>query len=453
MPVAELLGIAVGSVLLAIGAVAIVAWMLRRQHAERLLALFGVSCALYAMRLLASQPAVRLTLGGTPVAWQYVVAIVTYGINVPIGLFFEALIGRGWRGSIRRLWQLQAAYAIAATIVDLLTRPFVAMPANSPIVLLAAPVALANVWLYRERLPPLFRSRAVGIAAAALLLFMINENLGRPIEPAVNTEPIGILLFVTALGYAVVGTVLRGEAELAAVQRELATARQIQESLLPRDAPRVRGIDVAVRYRPMTAVAGDLYDFVGLGPSRLGILVADVAGHGVPAALVASMVKLAFSTHAQDAGDPAAVLAAMNRVLCRHVERSFVTAVYAVVDTERATLTVANAGHPSLLVGRRDGRVDEVDERGLVLGFLDPTPYASRELPLSPGDRILMYTDGVSEAQNPRGEFFDEDRVRRWLARDGEAASISDAALRDLGRWRGAEGFDDDVTFVFARVL
>lgn len=450
MSAAELLGIAIGCVLLALGATAILAWALRRSSAH-LLGLFGICCALYGLRLLASEPSVCAALGISRDAARYIVAIVTYAINVPIGLFVEALIGPGWRSSVRRLWQAQAAYAVVATLIDLSTRPLTAMPLNSPIVITGVAIALVNVWACRDRIPPLFRNRAILAGATTLMLFALNENLGRPVAPNVNLEPIGMLAFVAALGYAVVGTVLRGEAELVAVQRELDTARRIQESLLPREAPRVQGLEVALRYRPMTAVAGDLYDFAVLGPSRLGILVADVAGHGVPAALVASMVKLAFATQSAEAHDPAALLTSMNRVLCRHVERAFVTAVYAVVDTARATVTSANAGHPSLLVGRADGRVEAIDERGLVLGFFDQAPYANAERPLFAGDRILLYTDGVPEAQNAHGEFFDSDRLRAWLTRDGDAASIAESALRDLRRFRGADGFDDDVTLVVAR--
>jgi len=387
MSAAELLGIAIGCVLFALGAVAVLAWVQRRRSADRLLGLFGICCALYALRLLASQPTVRDAFGFSSAAASYVVAIVTYVINVPIGLFVESLIGPGWRLSIRRLWQAQAAYAVAATVVDLFLRPFTAMPANSPIVIAGVVVALVNLWVYRDRIPPLFRNRAILAGAIVLMLFALNENFGRPVVPRVNLEPLGMLTFVAAVGYAVVGTVVRGEAELVAVQRELETARQIQESLLPREPPRVEGLDVALRYRPMTAVAGDLYDFV----------------------------------------------------------------VYAVVDTARATLTVANAGHPSLLLGRADGRVEPIDERGLVLGFFEQAPYANAERPLAAGDRLLIYTDGIPEAQNPRGEFFDTDRLRAWLAGGGDAASIADAALRDLRRWRGTDGFDDDVTLVVAR--
>ena len=123
-----------------------------------------------------------------------------------------------------------------------------------------------------------------------------------------QVEPLGMLVFILCLGHAVVRSVIRAEAELAGVQRDLETARRIQSSLLPRQIPSHAGLDVAVRFVPVTAVAGDIYDFVQLGPARLGILVADVSGHGIPAALVASMVKVAFSAQIHDAIRPGSSL-------------------------------------------------------------------------------------------------------------------------------------------------
>jgi serine phosphatase RsbU (regulator of sigma subunit) len=210
---------------------------------------------------------------------------------------------------------------------------------------------------------------------------------------------------------------------------------------------------MAVRYVPMTAVAGDLYDFANLGPSGVGMLVADVSGHGVPAALVASMVKLAFSTQVDKAHDPAQVLTGMNRSLCGQLEQGFVTAIYVVVDMERRTITVANAGHPPLMIGRSDGSIEEVHEHGLMLGFTDEASYANTEIDLRDGDLILLYTDGVTEARNAAGEFFDGERVQRWLRSAGsdDVRQFADGALRDLNHWCGQASFDDDVTFVAAR--
>lgn len=162
-----------------------------------------------------------------------------------------------------------------------------------------------------------------------------------------------------------------------ALNRELATARQIQNGLLPSQMPDVSKVDLAVCYQPMTAVAGDFYDFALLGPDRIGVLVADVSGHGIPAALVASMVKVAFSTESAHTTNPAEVLTGMNRTLCGNMERSFVTAAFAVIDSARGTLSYANAGHPPLLLARSGDDVRACEEHGLMLGVFPQATYAN----------------------------------------------------------------------------
>lgn len=454
MSLTELIGGAIGCTMLALGIASVLAWTLRRPRGDRMLLWFGVWCGLYGARLIAAQEAYVAPLGGTPIGWKYFRACVTYAINVPIGLFVEALIGPGWKHSIRRVWQVQAVVAVGAIIVDLAVgKPRAAMPVNSPLLLMAIIIGIANLVVSYERISPLFKSRAIAIGGLLALVFVLNENLNQPVAHGISIEPIGVFAFVISLGYSVVAHVFRQETELVAVQRELETARQIQTSLLPRDLPHAPGLDIAVRYLPMTAVAGDLYDVIDLGASRIGVLVADVAGHGVPAALVASMVKLAFSAQADDAHDPARVLTAINRILCRHVESTYVTAIYAVIDTDQRTIRVANAGHPPLLVGRADRRVVQSEEHGLLLGILPDASYASSQIDLRDGDCVLLYTDGIPETQNARGDFLDMDRIRGWLASPDarDAGGFADAALQQLRRWRGGAAFDDDVTFVVAR--
>jgi sigma-B regulation protein RsbU (phosphoserine phosphatase) len=454
MPVTELLGGAIGSMLFALGGASVVTWAVHRRRHERVLLFFGLWCALYGARLISEQPTITTAIGGPDRSRLYFQAFVTYIINVPIGLFFEAIIGRGWKGSVRRVWQVLAIYAAGAVVTDLVVgRPRAAMPLNSPLILIAISLALVNSWMFRDRLSPTMKSRAIGAGAIVMLFFVVNENLRRPIVPSVQLEPIGVFAFVAALGYGVVGSVFRQEAELVAVQRELETARRIQSGLLPRAVPELPDLEIAARYLPMTAVAGDFYDFVTLSESRIGILVSDVSGHGVPAALVASMVKLAFAAQAEHASNPAAVLGAMNRMLCHHADGTFVTAIYAVIDTSSRTVTLACAGHPSLLVGRSDGTLVESTERGPMLGLSLDASYAVERIDLRDGDRLLLFTDGIPEAQNPGGEFLDTDRIAEWLiSGDGDASEFADSMLVALRRWRGAPSFEDDVTFVVARV-
>src|SRR5215472_5789200 len=133
--------------------------------------------------------------------------------------------------------------------------------------------------------------------------------------------------------------------QLLTIQKELETARLIQQSILPETVPRIDGLDIAARYVPMAAVAGDFYDFIVVDNKHIGILIADVSGHGMPAALIASMLKIAFAAQAGCAADPAQVLNGLNRVLCGKFQQHYVTAAYVYVDMERRTLSYGGAGH------------------------------------------------------------------------------------------------------------
>ena len=450
----ELAGIFIGVTLLVLGAVAVIAARLRLRRGSATLVTFGLWCGLYGARLLASQPVVRATVGGDPHHWSRFVAFVTYTINVPITFFVQSLVGPGWRRSVRWLIATVVSVGVVAIATDLIVGPGTADKANSWLVLVATTVGLANIVyasVVRGVRTPL-TDPVVAVGGIVLLLFVINENVGEIVLPRLDIEPIGVLVFILCLGYAVSRSAFRAEADFVGVQRELETARQIQSSLLPRQVPRPAGLDVAVRYVPMTAVAGDLYDFIEIGPSALGILVVDVMGHGVPAALVASMVKLAFAAQADRAQDPAAVLTGMNQILCRHLDGSYVTAVYAVVDIAERRVTLGNAGHPPALFDGRGGSTPPPkQEHGLVLGFVPQAQYTNTVIePFAAGDRMLLYSDGVTDARDRAGSFFERDRLARWLAHTGSANAdgLADIALDQLTRWTGRQQFDDDVTFV-----
>jgi phosphoserine phosphatase RsbU/P len=169
----------------------------------------------------------------------------------------------------------------------------------------------------------------------------------------------------------------------------------------------------------------------------------------VPAALIASMVKVALAAQAEHASDPAAVLAGMNRILHGNLERGFVTAAYIYIDGKAATY--ASAGHPPLLVWREEeGRIEEVRQESLPLGRFRRAEYRNEELRLASGDRFLLYTDGVTEALSPAGEPFGDERLREHLASSGAL----DPLLGRLAEWTGrepGEPLDDDVTLVVAQ--
>jgi sigma-B regulation protein RsbU (phosphoserine phosphatase) len=242
--------------------------------------------------------------------------------------------------------------------------------------------------------------------------------------------------------------------QLMAIRNELETARQIQLSILPREIPQIAGLDIAARYIPMSGVAGDFYDFLVIDEKRIGILIADVSGHGMPAALIASMLKIAFAAQTAHAGDPAEVLAGLNQALCGKFQGHYVTAAYALIDTEKRALTYAGAGHPPLLLREgASGNVQRVLENGLFLGYFPFAKYSAVEIPFQEDDRLVLYTDGIPEMTGESEEQFGEARLKEFIGshRAGRAANFVDDLLDTMSQWsnRSADPEpDDDVTLL-----
>ena len=253
--------------------------------------------------------------------------------------------------------------------------------------------------------------------------------------------------------------VLRGiraqlASQLQTIQSEMNTARQIQLSILPREIPAIKGLDISARYLPMTSVAGDFYDFIAIDEKRIGILVADVSGHGMPAALISSMLKIALDGQTKHATDPARVLDGLNRALCGKFQGHFVTAVYVVVDTERECLLYAGAGHPPLiLMDHSTGEAHDFLENGLFLGYFPDASYTAMEIPFKAGDYGVLYTDGIPEMTDPSDEQFGLERLKQFLQdnHDLSAGQFVDALLDELSRWSdlasGREA-EDDITLL-----
>jgi sigma-B regulation protein RsbU (phosphoserine phosphatase) len=253
--------------------------------------------------------------------------------------------------------------------------------------------------------------------------------------------------------------VLRGMREelasqLQTIQRELDTARQIQLSILPREIPAIPGLDIAARYIPMTSVAGDFYDFIVIDEKRIGILVADVSGHGMPAALISSMLKIALGSQTGCASDPALVLTGLNNALFGKFKGHFVTAAYVFIDMEKQTLRYAGAGHPPIILrDRAAAATRDFMENGLFLGYFPEVKYTSVELPFKPGDWGVLYTDGIPEMTNLSDEQYGVDRCKDYLETNHglSAGQFVDSFLDELSRWSdSASGREpeDDVTLL-----
>ena len=242
--------------------------------------------------------------------------------------------------------------------------------------------------------------------------------------------------------------------QLLAINNELELARQTQLSILPKDTPRLPGLEIAARYMPMSAVAGDFYDFVMVDEKHVGILIADVSGHGLSAALVASMLKSALPAQLPHASDPARVLSGLNQALFGKFEAHYVTAAYVFVDMANNTVSYAGAAHPPLLWWHaKTQHASECLENGLMLGPFRDSTYSAMTFALEKGDEIILVTDGILEARDSSGDQFGMDRLRTTIESNHalSANAFADALLAGLSTWSETTigpGQTDDITLI-----
>lgn len=277
------------------------------------------------------------------------------------------------------------------------------------------------------------------------------DNLGGARWLDTDLEPYGFAVLLATLGYVAARRTLQREEQLIEIQRELSLARNIQLSLLPGEFPADSSFQVAALYVPMRSVAGDFYDFVVAEEHCAGLLIADVSGHGVPAALIASMVKMAALSQRGQAAHPGLVLAGMNRALFGNTQGQYVTAAYVHLDAERGALCYAAAGHPPILL-LRAGQVSEIAENGLLLAAVDNVAYSELELPVEAGDRLVLYTDGMVEARNGAGQMFGETALIDAV-KSTAAMAAKDAAkeiVQSVRAWAPRQ--DDDLTILVCDV-
>ncbi|MGC2718396.1 MAG: SpoIIE family protein phosphatase, partial [Candidatus Acidiferrales bacterium] len=242
--------------------------------------------------------------------------------------------------------------------------------------------------------------------------------------------------------------------QLVEINTELEMARQIQLSILPSGTPNIRGMEIVARYIPMTSVAGDFYDFIVADEKHIGILIADVSGHGLPAALIASMLQVALTAQSGHASEPSQVLAGLNHALCGKFQQNFVTAAYVYVDLEKKVLKYAGAGHPPVLIWRKSaGAASQLLENGLVLGQFEEATFDSIQIPIEAGDRFVLYTDGILESCNPAGDEFGTDRFLKFMDANTALTTgpFADAVLLEIARWLEqppGEGHKDDISLL-----
>ena len=235
---------------------------------------------------------------------------------------------------------------------------------------------------------------------------------------------------------------------------EQADAQAIQRALLPAALPSVAGVGLAARWEPALAFGGDCYDALRLTDTHLAISIADVCGKGLPAALLMSNLLASLRAFAASERAPRDVVTSVNRALCRQKDlRRFVTLFYALYDSTTRVLTYTNAGHNPPLVLRRDGSCERLPIGGTVTGIFDEGTFEEGKVTLEPGDRLVLYTDGITEARSATGDEFEDTGLLRTLerCRHLDSQSMVDALFSDVASFAGGH-LQDDATAVIAAI-
>ncbi len=239
------------------------------------------------------------------------------------------------------------------------------------------------------------------------------------------------------------------------LEQELAVARRIQLTLLPSAPPVVPGWDFAATYQAAREVGGDFYDFMdhSLADGRLGIVIADVTGKGVPAALMMAYSRAVLRAQSMSGAAPVDVLNNSNRLFLQERQSPlFLSAFVAQIELASGTLTYASAGHDSPLLVRRSGALRELDAPGVVLGAFHDTGLESRTATLGPGDTVIMFTDGVTEARDAERHLFGDERLQRAAAQavaaGGSAESVLGSVLEAVSSFTAGADQADDLTMV-----
>jgi serine phosphatase RsbU (regulator of sigma subunit) len=239
------------------------------------------------------------------------------------------------------------------------------------------------------------------------------------------------------------------------VEQELEVARSIQQASLPEEVPKLEGWQISPYYQPAREVGGDFYDFHLLSEGRLGVVVGDATGKGVPAALVMSTTcgMLQLAARALGSPSPGEVLAQVNETLFARIPQNmFVTCFYAILDPESGTLRYANAGHDLPYLRRVGGDAEELRARGMPLGLMSSMGYEEMDLVLQAGEAALFYSDGLVEAHDPKGEMFGFPRLRALIAEHGEEQALGDILLEELYTFvEGGWEQEDDITLLTLR--
>ncbi|RPH98240.1 MAG: hypothetical protein EHM72_12950 [Calditrichaeota bacterium] len=415
---------------------------------------FGIFALLYGIRGVVEIQSIQAAANGREIIFPYIISFITYLIPIPFFVFIIQIFGKGRYNFF--LWALRSfiVFAVIGIFWDILqSRPSTLHSFSRILVIFWVGVLIINV--LKPVAPRTREQNRLLIGLFIFLLFVINANLvGLNILLwQWNREEFGFIILLVCLGYVAAHRFFENEKKLYAVEQEMAIAREIQSRILPLTMPSIEGLDSVARYIPMSAVAGDFYDYL-VKDNQICILLADVSGHGVGAALIGSMLKVAFASQEPHMSDPARVLVGINRTLHGRIDGNFVTACCIYIDAEKGSGEYAGAGHPpSLLCRKNEVEIVELVNEGIILGPFPDAIYKNRSLSFKTDDRILLYTDGVTEATNRSDEFFGDQRLKHFVGAHANlsAGQFLNALFEHLYAWSGrasSKTLDDDLTAI-----
>ncbi len=436
-----------GGAFVAVGLVSAVFSAIRRSR-HHLLFYFALFAVFYGLRLWIQSRLLGMTVHGSTFYTRLRSGGIDYIILIPAFLFLASL---GLPSRVERM----VGYAMAGVGGVLAAATFsfgdsgVYHLINSVSVISALIFFIARFMRHNRAEHSRSATTDFAVMRWGLLVFVgfaLWQNLAGMLRiSSPKLEPFGFAAFLSSLGYVAARRTRQRDQQLNEIQKELEVARRIQLSILPKEFPNSTHFRVAARYVPMTSVAGDFYDYVVADNQEAGLLVADVSGHGIPAALIASMVKLAAASQRPFAHEPSRFLSGMNSALFGNTQNQFVTAAYVHLNAESRELRYSAAGHPPMLL-LRNGGIIEIEENGLMLAAFDCAAYSNAVHRLEPGDRLLLYTDGIVEASNALGNFFGQDSLSESLIKTARLSpsAAADSIISSVRQWSAKQ--DDDLT-------
>ena len=459
----QMIEICTGTTFVVIGLMALAVAALRRRSDVRAILWVGIWSAMYGVLSLVGVSLFISTLPGSlRIAAPYVRVAITYLMLVVATFAWLQITRDKFRILLKAV--IVTALLIAAAGIGL----FVLTGEPDKLILWNNLLAAGDLLLLLIiiAVPTLSRKYLVlpqrGVLAAGSLLFALEAlfvNLSRPFgfESGRIWDSLAFAALLLSFAYVALQTVFANERRLLSIENELAVARQLQFSILPTSTPDVTNLRIAASYLPMTAVAGDFYEFLPVDQHRAGFLIADVSGHGVPAALIASMIKIAVQSVATWASDPGELLRRLGNILSGQLRGQFVSAAYLWIDTETGHARYSAAGHPPLLCWRAaTGELQRIESNGLLFGVMPDVDYPTCDVSLASGDRFLLYTDGVSEPENAAGDSFGDLRLEQ-VVRDNQsctASQLSEHLLAEVRNWQPSSMTQqDDITLIVIDVL